>query len=93
MTIMGQNMTMKAKISELKAHLSAYLNAVRRGETVTVLDRKTPIARIVPLDDEEDGLRILPAVAPAASIGEVEGVEPLAPVDVLAILAESRGDR
>lgn len=31
------------------ARLSAYLRRVRRGETITVLDRETPIARIVPL--------------------------------------------
>jgi prevent-host-death family protein len=35
-------------IAELKARLSEYLRAVRNGGTVTVLDRDTPIARIVP---------------------------------------------
>lgn len=38
-----------AKVSELKAHLSAYLAEVRRGETVIVCNRNTPIARLVPL--------------------------------------------
>jgi prevent-host-death family protein len=42
-------MVMKTvRIAELKARLSEYLRAVRRGDTVTVLDRETPIARIVP---------------------------------------------
>ena len=36
------------QISDLKAHLSETLRSVQRGETVTVLDRKTPIARLVP---------------------------------------------
>ena len=36
------------RIAELKAHLSEHLRSVRNGETVTVLDRDTPIARIVP---------------------------------------------
>ena len=35
-------------IAELKARLSEHLRSVRSGGTVTVLDRDTPIARIVP---------------------------------------------
>ena len=40
----------KVGIAELKAHLSQQLREVRRGHTLTVLDRDTPIARIVPYD-------------------------------------------
>jgi prevent-host-death family protein len=47
----------ETRIAELKAHLSEYLHAVRRGETITVLDRTTPVARIVPVR-EADSLRI-----------------------------------
>jgi prevent-host-death family protein len=36
------------RIADLKARLSEHLRAVRTGGTVTVLDRDTPIARIVP---------------------------------------------
>ena len=36
----------KATISELKNRLSAYLQKVRAGETVLILDRDQPIARI-----------------------------------------------
>jgi antitoxin (DNA-binding transcriptional repressor) of toxin-antitoxin stability system len=36
----------KATIAELKNKLSAYLRKVRAGDTVLVLDRKRPIARI-----------------------------------------------
>ena len=39
----------KAKIAQLKNHLSRYLDRVRGGETVLVLDRDQPIAQIVPL--------------------------------------------
>jgi prevent-host-death family protein len=35
-------------IAELKARLSEHLRTVRNGGTLTVLDRDTPIARIVP---------------------------------------------
>lgn len=38
-----------AKISELRDGLSEYLARVRRGETVIVYDRDTPIARIQPI--------------------------------------------
>jgi prevent-host-death family protein len=36
------------RIADLKARLSEHLRAVRNGGTLTVLDRDTPIARIVP---------------------------------------------
>ncbi|HYM90245.1 MAG TPA: type II toxin-antitoxin system prevent-host-death family antitoxin [bacterium] len=39
----------QVRISELKAKLSEYLRAVRRGETIAVLDRETPVAQIVPV--------------------------------------------
>jgi antitoxin (DNA-binding transcriptional repressor) of toxin-antitoxin stability system len=35
-------------IADLKARLSEHLRSVRNGLTLTVLDRDTPIARIVP---------------------------------------------
>ena len=34
-------------IAALKSRLSEYLRAVRRGETIAVLDRQTPVAQIV----------------------------------------------
>ena len=39
----------KVGIAELKAHLSEHLRAVRRGHSITVLDRETPVAQIVPI--------------------------------------------
>jgi prevent-host-death family protein len=35
-------------IADLKAHLSQHLRRVRRGRTITVVDRDTPVAQIVP---------------------------------------------
>ncbi len=57
----------KATISELRKHLSAYLKKVRAGESVLILDRNRPVARLVgvvapgPADDrlarlESEGL-------------------------------------
>jgi len=43
-------MVMKqVRIAELKAKLSEYVRAVRRGETIAVLDRETMVAQIVPV--------------------------------------------
>ena len=43
--VMGTN---EVGIGELKTHLSALLRRVQRGESLTVTDRGTPVARIVP---------------------------------------------
>lgn len=45
MVIMGT-----ASISETKAKLSALLDRVKAGETVTITDRGVPVAQIVPLN-------------------------------------------
>lgn len=50
----------KVGIAELKARLSHHWRKVRRGQTLTVLDRDPPIARIVPCD-AEPGLEVRPA--------------------------------
>ena len=65
-----------ANISKTKNELSRYLDAVRRGETVVILDRNRPIAQIQPLSRDSGAgsarLRELQAagaiVRPAASI-------------------------
>ena len=49
MTSRDYHVVMKAVgTAELKARLSELLRAVRKGRTLTVLDRGTPVARIVP---------------------------------------------
>ncbi len=35
-------------IADLKARLSEHLKSVRKGRTLTILDRQTPVALIVP---------------------------------------------
>jgi prevent-host-death family protein len=82
-----------AKISELKAKLSAYLADVRRGKTVTVYDRNTPIARLVPINGDNDDLVILDETSPPADLKRIKGVRPRKPVDVGKLLRELRGDR
>jgi len=50
-----------AKISELKAKLSAHIQFVKNGEEVLILDRNTPVARLVPaqLSDYDERTRRL----------------------------------
>ena len=46
----------RATISQVKDGMSAYLRRVKSGESVLVMERRTPIARIVPVGlDAEDG--------------------------------------
>ena len=45
-----------ARISELRDGLSEYLARVRKGETVIVYDRDTPIARIEPISPADPNL-------------------------------------
>ena len=42
----------KVGIADLKAHLSEHLRKVRAGRTITVFDRQTPVAQIVPYGTE-----------------------------------------
>jgi prevent-host-death family protein len=94
MTRIGHDIVMKsAKVSELKAHLSAYLAEVRHGETVIVCDRNTPVARLVPYEDDRDGFRIEKPSRPPGELRKVRGVELTRPTDVLGLLRESRDQR
>jgi len=83
----------EVKISELKARLGSYLAAVRRGETVVVLDRNTPIARVVPYSDDLDDFRVEEAARPAKDLRKVRGARTRRPVDVVRLLREDRESR
>ena len=65
MTSSDHPRTMKTvRIAELKARLSEYLRLVRKGHAVTVLDRDTPIARIVPVEPKGAGLTVRMPTSP-----------------------------
>lgn len=77
--------------AELKAHLSEHLRAVRRGETIVVLDRRVPIARIVPIGAAGLELVVRPA---SGALQDVPLLGPCAaPGDVLDDLREERAER
>jgi antitoxin (DNA-binding transcriptional repressor) of toxin-antitoxin stability system len=48
----------QAKVSDLKNQLSRYLDYVRNGETVLVLDRKVPVAELRPVSAKTSNGRI-----------------------------------
>lgn len=85
----NKTMTRSAGVAELKARLSEYLAAVKRGRSVTVLDRGQPIARLVPYDAA--------ALEVRKATRQVRDLQlprpPARPVDSLAVLLEDRGRR
>jgi antitoxin (DNA-binding transcriptional repressor) of toxin-antitoxin stability system len=83
------------RIADLKARLSQHLRAVRRGHTLTVLDRDRAIARIVPYDGERHPLTVRSPRPGAPTLGTVALPPPLrTKVDIVALLAEERqGER
>jgi prevent-host-death family protein len=78
------------RIADLKARLSEYLREVRRGQTLTVLDRDTPVARLVPYEDAP-ALTIRRPAPGAPSPGDFKWPPPLdLEVDAVALLLEDR---
>ena len=80
-------------VSELKAKLSAYLAAVRKGETVVVCDRKTPIARLIPYTQDTDELGIEEPVTTDRGQTWPKPVRLRKKVDVVKLLREDRDQR
>jgi prevent-host-death family protein len=77
-------------IAELKAHLSEFLRSVRAGRTLTVLDRDTPVARIVPYQAVAP-IEIRRATRKASTLRLPPA--PSAPTDSLAVLLDDRASR
>ena len=93
MTSTGYYMVMKrVGIADLKAHLSGHLRTVKKGETLVVVERGTPVARIVPASDLRGGVVIRPATRDLPSVKQMLKRLPSIslPVDSLAILLEDR---
>jgi prevent-host-death family protein len=83
----------RVRIAELKSTLSGCLRAVQAGESITVLDRNTPIAQIVPIT-ERPGIRIRKPASGSPPPNQVALPAPAnLAVDVLAVLLEERQAR
>jgi prevent-host-death family protein len=80
----------EVRIAELKARLSEYLRAVRRGETIAVFDRDTPVAQIVPVR-ERAALRVRKPAPGTPPPNRVPLPKPATlNVDVVQLLLEER---
>jgi antitoxin (DNA-binding transcriptional repressor) of toxin-antitoxin stability system len=94
MTTNGYHVTMTGiGIADLKARLSEHLRTVRSGRSLTILDRDTPIARIVPWKQGEL-LRVRPPRPGAPKLSQLHLPPPL-PYhgDIVELLREEREDR
>lgn len=79
------------RIADLKARLSEHLRVVRRGRTLTVLDRDRPVARIVPYEEKRRALTVRsprPGAVPLARVSLPPALR--LKVDIVALLAEER---
>jgi len=83
----------RAKISELKAKLSAYLRNVRNGETILVVDRTTPIAKLTPIEQPEDEVVIVGPSGPTPALKRLKPVRLRKKIDIVELLRESRDQR
>ncbi len=65
------------RIAELKSRLSEHLRQVRRGSSITVLDRDTPVARLVPYEDDGAALTVREPARDAPRLRDVPLPPPL----------------
>ena len=81
----------RVRIAELKARLSEHLRQVRGGETYTVMDRETPVARLLPYGGEAEPLRVRKPLRRVPSPHDVPLPPPLKlDIDPVALLLEER---
>ncbi len=85
---------LKVRVAELKSRLSEHLRAVKRGQTITILERDSPIARLTPLESKGSRLVIRPRSARAARLADIPLPAPLnLKTDIAILLAQERGER
>jgi len=84
--VMNDHHAQRVGVAELKARLSSYLRAARRGETVTVYDRGTPVARLVPYEGETLHVRKATTALPDVKLPAPLGRD----IDSLAALTDER---
>lgn len=81
------------RIAELKSRLSEHLRKVRRGRSLTVLDRDTPIARLVPYEEDAAGLTVRLPLSDAPKLQDVSLPPPIRlRKDIVTLLLEERKD-
>jgi len=87
-------MVMKqVKIAEFKTHLSSHLKQVRQGKEIIILDRKQPIAKVMPLVDRKKQLLIVRKAKTKGGLKKLRFKGIKAKVDVVKALREDRDRR
>lgn len=92
-----------ASISVAKNRLSAFVDLVRAGESVTITDRGTPVARLVPLtsvdpEDRRQALERQGVIVTGAGGGALEALlasdppQPSTALDLVALLVAERAE-
>lgn len=85
---MSEKPEKSVKVAELKARLSAYLREARRGHPVTVCDRDTPVARLIPYVATGEPMTVR---QPIRALHDLALPRPLRrPIDSLSALLEER---
>ena len=78
-------------VAELKARLSEYLRAVRRGGDVVIHDRSEPIARLVPYAAADTRLVVREPTRKYATLGKIPLPRPVKlDLDAAQVLLEER---
>ena len=81
----------EVRIADLKSRLSEHLRHVRGGRTLTVLDRNTPIAQIVPYADNKVLLSVRAPLPGATKLHRIPLPPPLRlRKDIVRLLLEER---
>lgn len=78
-------------VAQLKSKLSQYLGEVKKGKEIVVTSHRHSIARIVPMENAADDLRIIPAKKPASALKKIKGLN--LDIDLLADLLADRRRR
>ncbi len=80
----------QVRIAELKAGLSGFLRSVQQGESITVLDRNTVVAQIIPAPDRP-ALRIRKPARGSVPLNQIALPPPMPmTTGVVSLLLEER---
>ncbi len=86
--------TNTVNIATLKAKLAEHLRRVKKGESITILDHKMPVARIIPYEVElPNTLTTIKASGSFADVAKLKVPASEKPIDSLKYLMEERGKR
>ncbi|MBI4676955.1 MAG: hypothetical protein HY748_05175 [Elusimicrobia bacterium] len=84
---------LSVNIAALKARLSFYLGRVRQGQEVLVLDRKTPIAKMVPSPGMGEEFVVVEAKRTPAHLKRIPVHVAKQRTDIVSVLREDRDRR